>query len=124
MAKFSAWRIVGNWLLYTLMSAVLMIVLLSLVGVVAVAAGDSGALTGEDSEALGTGLGFLVLIALLMILPVVKFLFFHFPVIRHVATTLAVTDIESLERIVQSSKDDPRFGEGLASALDFDVGGF
>jgi hypothetical protein len=69
-------------------------------------------------------LGILAVITLFMLLPIFKFILFHYPVIRHVATTLAVTEIDSLERVIQSSKDDPRFGEGLAAALDFDVGGF
>ena len=81
-------------------------------------------LTQQSIQVLSTLITVLLVVAIFMLLPVAKFLFLHFPVIRHVATTLAVNDIESLERIVQSSKDDPRFGEGLAAALDFDVGGF
>jgi len=64
------------------------------------------------------------IILLLFFLPMINLLLFYYPVIRHIATTLRLTDISSLERIVQSSRDDPRFGEGLAAALDVDVGGF
>jgi len=126
VANFSAWRIVGNWVLYALVSALSVIVLFSLIGVVGAFAGASGEgnLTGQNVELISTLLAIVAVIALFMLLPITKFILFHYPVIRHIATTLAVTDIESLERVVQSSKDDPRFGEGLAAALDFDVGGF
>ena len=126
VAKFSAWRIVGNWVLYVVVSIVFVIILISLIGGVAAFAGASseGDLAAQNIQAVSTLLVVLVVIALFMLLPIIKFILFHYPVIRHVATTLAVTDIDSLERVVQSSKDDPRFGEGLAAALDFDVGGF
>jgi hypothetical protein len=78
----------------------------------------------DNLHLISTVLTIVIVIAVFMSLPIIKFIFFHYPVIRHGATTLVVTDIASLERIVQSSKDDPRFGEGLAAALDFDVGGF
>lgn len=74
--------------------------------------------------AVGIILAAIPIILLLFFLPMMNLLFFYYPSIRHIATTLRVTEISSLQRIVQSSKDDPRFGEGLAAALDVDVGGF
>ena len=44
----------------------------------------------------------------------------RFAILRHVATTLELSDLGSLEAIVQSAAASPRVGEGLADA--FDIG--
>lgn len=126
-AEFSGWRLVGYWALYFLVAAALLVVgAIFLMG----AFGSYIALTGSgeipDESLLGVGVFFSIVFVFLLIflLPILNMLLFYYPAIRHVATTLKLTEISSLERIVQSSKDDPRFGEGLAAALDFDVGGF
>ena len=125
-AEFSGWRLVGYWVLYfAVLIAVLVFVAFFFFG----AFGGLAALTGAevgDEALIGIGLlvGIIPVLLLLFLLPILNFLLFYYPAIRHIATTLRLTDISSLDRIVQSSKDDPRFGEGLASALDFDVGGF
>ncbi len=126
-AEFSGWRLVGYWVLYFIVLVVLFVVvaffLFGAIGGVAALAGAEG-LGDEEVVGIGVLMSIIPLALLFFLMPIVNFLLFYFPAIRHVATTLALTDISSLERIVQSSKDDPRFGEGLAAALDFDVGGF
>ena len=125
-ANFSAWRIFGNWILYAVVSVLFLAALFFLIGVVSALAVTSteGELTEQNIQIISTLLTIALVIVLFMFLPIIRRVLFDYPVIRHVATTLSLTDIESLDRIVQSSKDDPRFGEGLAAALDFDVGGF
>jgi uncharacterized membrane protein YjgN (DUF898 family) len=126
VAEFSAWRIVGYGLLYFL-------IVIGLVGIVTLLFSTFGVLAAFSATeevanpalaAVGIILAAIPIILLLFFLPMMNLLFFYYPSIRHIATTLRVTEISSLQRIVQSSKDDPRFGEGLAAALDVDVGGF
>ena len=126
IAEFNGWRLVGYWFLYFIVVIGLMTVVALLVTSFGVLAALSGAGDPADSGLVTAGifLSFIPIILLLFFLPMINLLMFYYPVIRHIASTLRLTDISSLERIVQSSKDDPRFGEGLAAALDVDVGGF
>ena len=126
IAEFSGWRLVGYWFLYFIVVIGLMTVVALLVTSFGIIAALSGAGDPADSGLVTAGifLSFIPIILLLFFLPMINLLMFYYPVIRHIASTLRLTDISSLERIVQSSKDDPRFGEGLAAALDVDVGGF
>lgn len=126
VAEFSAWRIFGYGLLYSL-------IVIGLFGIVTLLFSTFGVLAAFSASeevanpvlaAVGIILAAIPIILLLFFLPMMNLLFFYYPSIRHIATTLRVTEISSLQRIVQSSKDDPRFGEGLAAALDVDVGGF
>lgn len=126
VAEFSGWRLVGYWLLYFVVVVALGFVVFMISITFGVMAGlsDSGELAGNGLAVIGIILSIIPAILLLFFLPMLNLLLFYYPVIRHIATTLRLSDISSLERIVQSSKDDPRFGEGLAAALDLDVGGF
>ena len=56
--------------------------------------------------------------------PLVMFLLLYFPVARHLAETLTIHNLAAVDSIVQSTRDDPRFGEGLADALDVELGPF
>lgn len=127
VSEFSGWRLVGYWFLYFLVAAglilVVVLVLFGTIGGMAVLA-DSGEFLEEDLIGAGIALSFIPILLLVFFMPMMNLLLFYYPAIRHIATTLRLTEISSLERIVQSSKDDPRFGEGLAAALDVDVGGF
>jgi uncharacterized membrane protein YjgN (DUF898 family) len=126
-AEFSGWRLVGYWVLYFVVIVVVLIfVAFFLFGAVGGLAALSGTGGLGDDELIGIGVlvSIIPLALLFFLMPILNFLLFYYPAIRHIATTLRLTEISSLERIVQSSKDDPRFGEGLAAALDFDVGGF
>ena len=126
VAEFSGWRLVGYWVLYFLVVIGLVAAVILLVTTFGVVAALSGAeeVAVPGLVAVGIILSVIPIILLLFFLPMINLLLFYYPVIRHIATTLRLTDISSLERIVQSSRDDPRFGEGLAAALDVDVGGF
>jgi uncharacterized membrane protein YjgN (DUF898 family) len=126
VAEFSGWRLVGYGALYFLIVIGLMAVVVLLFSSFSVLAALSGGeeLTNPGAAMAGILLSAIPIILLLFFLPMMSLLFFYYPAIRHIATTLRLTEISSLERIVQSSKDDPRFGEGLAAALDVDVGGF
>jgi len=127
MSEFSGWRLVGYWFLYFLVVAgLILVVVLVLFGAIGglAAVADSGEFLEEELIGAGVALSFIPIVLLVLIMPMMNLLLFYYPSIRHIATTLRLTDISSLERIVQSSKDDPRFGEGLAAALDVDVGGF
>lgn len=127
VSEFSGWRLVGYWLLYFLVVAgLILVVVLALFGAIGGMAvlADSGEFLEEELISAGVALSFIPILLLVFFMPMMNLLLFYYPAIRHIATTLRLTDISSLERIVQSSKDDPRFGEGLAAALDVDVGGF
>lgn len=121
-SHFSGWRIVGYGVLLLLAFAVLFAIFSHAIGFV------FGFLSGlhllEAGIIGGAFLPLILVFLFLLVAPMIQFLLFHFPVIRHVVTTLEMTNIDSLDRIVQSSKESPRFGEGLADALDVDVGGF
>lgn len=127
VSEFSGWRIVGYGALYFLVVIGLIVVIGSIlfgaIGGMAVLA-ETGEFLEEDLVGVGVVLSFIPILLLFILLPMMNLLLFYYPAIRHIATTLRLTEISSLERIVQSSKDDPRFGEGLAAALDVDVGGF
>ncbi len=127
VAEFSGWRLVGygllNFLIVIGLSA-LVFALFSAFGVLALFAEGEAGTVDPALAVVGIILSFIPIILLIFFLPMIGILFFYYPSIRHIATTLRLTDITSLARIVQSSKDDPRFGEGLAAALDVDVGGF
>lgn len=127
VSEFSSWRLVGYGALYFLIVIGLIVVVFSIlfgaIGGMTVLA-SSGEFLEEDLINASVALSFIPILLLFIFLPMMNLLLFYYPAIRHIATTLRLTEISSLERIVQSSKDDPRFGEGLAAALDVDVGGF
>ncbi len=126
-AEFGGWRLAGYWFLYVVVvvGLILAVVLMlfGAIGGLAVIA-ETGEFLEEDLVGVGIALSIIPMVLLIFVMPMLNLLLFYYPSIRHIATTLRLTEISSLERIVQSSKDDPRFGEGLAAALDFDVGGF
>jgi uncharacterized membrane protein YjgN (DUF898 family) len=62
----------------------------------------------------------LYLVAALLLSMVYQILFV-FPLVRHVATTVETSDLGALAGVVQGTRDDPRFGEGLLDALDVDL---
>lgn len=59
-------------------------------------------------------------ILVLIVFPILTHLVFHLPVISHICDTLNGPDQAVFEEIIQSTNQDPSFGEGLADA--FDVG--
>lgn len=65
---------------------------------------------------------FVIVIAVLffLVFPVLVHLMFRFHAVRHVCETLSVPDQVIFEQIIQSTQQDPSYGEGMADA--FDVG--
>ena len=55
---------------------------------------------------------------MLVLSPLVTYPIAVFQTVRHVWTTLSIHDIGALDRVVQAPAEEPRFGEGLADALD------
>ena len=70
------------------------------------------------------GPGVVLFVIAFMATGILNQVFFVFPMVRHIAATLGTSDISALEDVVQATRDDPRFGEGLLDALDFDMGAF
>jgi len=73
------------------------------------------------------GLFYLILvpIGILVFLPLAQILnycWLQASLVRHFTTTLSAENIAELERVAQSTRQDSRFGEGLADAFDVDVG--
>ncbi len=66
--------------------------------------------------------GVVSFVIVLLILGIVKTLFFDIPLLRHVCETMGLANAEALEEVAQSSAGMPAYGEGAAEALD--VGGF
>jgi uncharacterized membrane protein YjgN (DUF898 family) len=62
--------------------------------------------------------GFAVAALMLVLSPLVTYPIAVFQAVRHVWTTLSIHDIGALDRVLQAPKEEPRFGEGLADALD------
>jgi uncharacterized membrane protein YjgN (DUF898 family) len=83
------------------------------------AASVFGAATGQAA-----GLGVLLIpfvIAVLLFLSIAQQVFFQFPLVRHVVSTLELADVAALDGIVQATREDPRFGEGLLDALEIEL---
>ena len=76
-------------------------------------------MVGEISEDSGF-LVFLFIIGFIVLLPVITGAILRFEVVRQLCLTTVLDDPDALEHAIQSAKDAPRYGEGLADA--FDVG--
>ena len=109
---------------YALLALMLLIVLV-LVGAVAIGF-ETGTETASPvlSENQAAALGFATLLLYLVALPAVKYVAFYHPLVRHASGTLQVSNMDHVATIVQEVHDQPRYGEGLADALDADVGVF
>ncbi|MFQ5971022.1 MAG: YjgN family protein [Alphaproteobacteria bacterium] len=77
-----------------------------------------------SSEAIGALIlpFLLVILVFTVVRLIVHYLLFYFPLARHVCVTLHISNLEAVEDIIQSTRADPKFGEGLADALDIDIG--
>lgn len=71
-----------------------------------------------SGQLVGIVVGIVVAALMLVLSPLVTYPIAIFQVVRHVWTTLSIHDIGALDRILQAPKEEPRFGEGLADALD------
>ena len=74
------------------------------------------------SDGPSTIVVFLILMLILFFgLPIIRVAWLNVEVLRTLCATLTIDNLTAVERIVQDSRDAPRYGEGLADALD--VGG-
>ncbi len=69
-------------------------------------------------QMVGMVVGIAVAALMLVLSPLVTYPIAVFQAVRHVWTTLSIHDIGALDSVVQAPKEEPRFGEGLADALD------
>jgi len=86
--------------------------------------GDLADLTPETTTQVILPLWILFVIVIgllfLFVFPILVHLMFRFHAVRHVCETLNVPDQAIFEQIIQSTQQDPSYGEGMADA--FDVG--
>jgi hypothetical protein len=102
------------------------LVLLAIIGIVFVSVGFAAAQGGlQEAEDL---LAHPALLAMAIVVGVAFFFanyilaqyFMTYRIARHVVSTITITNLASVESILQSAEARPRYGEGLADA--FDVG--
>lgn len=109
----------GRILIYALVALAIFIVTVAIVvAFVAMIIGQGGMGPAPFLHNLAT---IAVIIIGLLFVGIIRQVFFEFPLIRHVVTTLETSDMSALDSVVQSTRDDPRFGEGLLDALDVDT---
>ncbi len=81
--------------------------------------------------ALGAGLNtvgqpvYIVLVVMLtffVVSPLVKYVVLYHAVLSYVCARFGISDLDAVDGVVQSIRESPRFGEGLADALDVDMG--
>ena len=76
-------------------------------------------MAGESTDEIGF-LVFFLIIVFILLMPVITGAILRFEVVRQLCLTTVLDDKGALEHAIQSAKDAPRYGEGLADA--FDVG--
>lgn len=69
-------------------------------------------------EIIGVVVGVVLAGLMLVLSPLVIYPIAVFQVVRHVWTSLSIDGIGTLDGIAQAPREEPRFGEGLADALD------
>ncbi|HEY6336340.1 MAG TPA: DUF898 family protein [Alphaproteobacteria bacterium] len=124
--------VLGYVIVFVLGLIGLVILLAIVVSVVAgVAAVSMSPLLSPDADPVSTAQAAraIYLVALpivfLLYLPLYELLSYcwlQVSLVRHFATTLTIENIGELGRIAQAARQNPRFGEGLADALDVGVG--
>jgi uncharacterized membrane protein YjgN (DUF898 family) len=113
-SRVSLWRV----FLYALIMFGVVILTFAALGAylgaaVAAAAAGQGGVAGAVAVPL--------VIGAMLLLTIVQRVFFEFPLVRHVVSTLELSDLAALDRVVQATREDPRFGEGLLDALDVEI---
>jgi len=79
-----------------------------------------GASVGTAATGIEAFIPILLPILALLFMPVITYPIVVFSVVRHLWTTLSITNLQAFEAALQAVEDAPQFGEGLADA--FDVG--
>lgn len=112
-------RVLGIGTIYVL-------VLILFVGMVLLISSIGGMLASPDPTSPGGFTAFTFMIALTIIVlmffaPMARYMVLLLPLIRHATSTLNVTNMAHVVTIVQDLHAQPRYGEGLADALELDV---
>ena len=71
----------------------------------------------------GPGFGFVVPLMVVLyvsVAPILSYIILRYEIVAHVCRTLEISDMAAFDRVIQSTRDVPSTGEGLADA--FDVG--
>ncbi len=102
------------WVIVLILFAVIMAVVVPAIGL----AVKAGGATREMAPVIVPVVGVAVAGLMLVLSPLVTYPIAVFQTVRHVWTSLSIHDIGLLDRVVQAPKEEPRFGEGLADALD------
>lgn len=108
---FVLWRIILTLLFYVLIPAGLVAIFMALFYL--------STLTGLIQPIITVAM-IISAVLVLVVFPILTHLVFHLPVISHICDTLNGPDQSVFEEIIQSTNQDPSYGEGLADA--FDVG--
>ena len=101
-------------------SILLWLALLGVATLIGAAFGVS-ALAGVVSPALAFLLGLVLVLPIGLTLFTLQHLIFWMPLLRKFCERLSVNNVHELERIAQTTKPDPKYGEGLADALSIDA---
>ncbi|MFQ5619596.1 MAG: DUF898 family protein [Rhodospirillales bacterium] len=91
----------------------------AIIGLVAVVAGGVFSTAADSSPAAAFGVP-LAVVLVIIVMPILSYLILRYEIVAHVCRTLEISDMAAFGRVVQSTKDVPATGEGLADA--FDVG--
>ena len=108
---FVLWRIILTLLFYVLIPAGLVAIFMALFYL--------STLTGVIQPIVTVAM-IISAVLVLVVFPILTHLVFYLPVISHICDTLNGPDKSVFEEIIQSTNQDPSYGEGLADA--FDVG--
>jgi uncharacterized membrane protein YjgN (DUF898 family) len=102
------------WVIVVILFTVIMAVVVPAIGL----AVKAGGATREMAPVIVPVVGIAVAGLMLVLSPLVTYPIAVFQTVRHVWTTLSIHDIVALDGVLQAPKEEPRFGEGLADALD------
>lgn len=87
------------------------------VGIVAIAISGGAGLALQPVYVILT-----VMLTFFIVMPLVKYVVLYHAMLSHVCKTFEISDLDAVDAVVQTMRQSPRFGEGLADALDIDMG--
>jgi uncharacterized membrane protein YjgN (DUF898 family) len=95
------------------------VVIAMLVASIIAAAGPASAGT---SPLLPLSLPLVIIVAFFVVVPLVKYVVLYHALLSHVCARFRISDLDAIETVVADMRARPRYGEGLADALDVDMG--
>lgn len=116
-SRLRARAILPAFVLAWVIVLVLFVVVLAIAMVPVVGLAMHG-MASPAGQMMGMVAGIAVAGLMLVLSPLVTYPIAVFQAVRHVWTTLAIHEIGALDGVAQAPKEEPRFGEGLADALD------